>query len=87
MSDLEDDVLMQLIEKAKEMESLKLSVAQLKSRAALLNLVWRDLDRLLKGMLRDPALAKELEQELAQLKSSVVAVLEFDQKNRGGPNA
>ena len=82
MSQLEDDVLMQLIEKSKEAESLKLSVTQLKNRTALLDRVWRDLDRLLRGVLRDPALAKELEQELAQLKSSVVAVLEFDEEQK-----
>ena len=84
MSDLEDDVLMQLIDASKEMETVKLSLQQAKSRMSLLNLVWRDLDRLLKGVLREPALAKELETELDQLKKSVVAVLEFDAKHKEG---
>ncbi len=84
MSDLEDDVLMQLINVSKEMEKTKLSLQQATSRMALLNLVWRDLDRLLKGVLRDPALAKELRPELDQLKSSVVAVLDFDAKHKEG---
>jgi hypothetical protein len=77
MSDLEDDVLMQMLALSRQMETSKL-------RMSLLNLVWRDLDQLLKGVLREPALARELELELDQLKKSVVAVLEFDAKHKDG---
>jgi hypothetical protein len=83
MSDLEDDVLMQLIETAKKLDHVKTETSQTvkyyKDRADLLDEVWLKLDALLKEILRHPGLADPLQLELEGLQKSVVAVLMFDE--------
>lgn len=73
MSDLEEDVLMQLIEVSKRLNFYK-------ERADLLEEVWMNLDRLLRAMALNPTLMKRIEPELDQLKKSVVAVLDYDKE-------
>ncbi len=85
MSDLEDDVLMQLIEMSKKAAHYKEGLDKVLERDRLLTRVWKDLDQVLRAILRDPKLAKFLDMELAQLKKSVVAVLDYDKKS--GPDA
>ena len=77
MSDLEDDVLMQLIETAKRLDRLQ-------GRADLIEVVWKALDKLVRALLKDPMTAKAFERELLSLRKSVEAVLTFDNEHSGG---
>ena len=74
MSDLEDDVLMAFLSQKKELERFK-------KRSALVESVWKSLDHLVRRMLKDPVLVKELEPQLKELRKAVEAVLTFDEKN------
>jgi hypothetical protein len=79
-SDLEDDVLMAFLKLSRKVESMK-------KRDALINVVWGDVDRLVRALQKDPVLAKALERELLQLQGSVVRVLDFDAEHAGGADA
>jgi hypothetical protein len=85
-SDLEDDVLMQLIDTAKELDQVKTrtakQIAHLKLRADLIENVWKELDRLTKAMVRNPETVMLYERELRALKEAVVAVLTFDEQTK-----
>ena len=72
MSDLEDDVLMAFLALSRQMD-------QMKKRNLLVEVVWKDLDKLVRSLLREPVAAKAFERELLTLKESIVAVLTFDE--------
>ena len=80
MGDLEDDVLMAYIAQGKRM-------ALLRERMAQMDRVWMDLDRLVKAILREPVIGRALESELMALRSSVEAVLTYDEIHRESPDA
>jgi hypothetical protein len=72
MSDLEDDVLMAFLALSRQME-------QMKQRNLLVEVVWKDLDKLVRALLREPTTARAFQRELLVLKDSIVAVLTFDE--------